>query len=341
MTRLRATLLVGLVLAAALGLAGATVRVPFVALGDGPTFDVLGQQGGRTIVDVTGPVPVFPTGGQLRMTTVSVTSQVTLLGAMALWVGGDRQVVPRESVYPTGQTRQEVDAENTRAFSQSETNAQDAALRFLGYPSTVAIGDVVPGGPAADRLLRGDRVLAVDGRPVATPQNVVDAVAPTAPGQTVTVRVARGGVPLDVPVVAAPRPSDAARGYLGVVPTDQVDSPARISISLGDVGGPSAGLVFATAIVDKLTPGDLTAGRTVAGTGTIDATGMVGPIGGIRFKLDAARRDGATAFLVPAGNCEEAVAEAPDGLTLARVADLGQGVAALEALRAGRAPTPC
>lgn len=341
MTRLRATLVVGLVLAAALGLLGATVRVPFVALGDGPTFDVLGQQDGRTIVDVSGPVPVFPTTGQLRMTTVSVTSQITLLGAVATWIGGDRQVVPRESVYPTGQSRQQTDAENTRAFSQSEDDAQNAALRYLGYPSTVALGDVATPGPSAGRLVTGDRVLAVDGRPVASPRDVVTAVATVAPGSTVTVRVLRGGAPLDVPVVAAARPDDAARGYLGVTPTDRVDSPARIAISLGDVGGPSAGLIFATAIVDRLTPGDLTGGRTVAGTGTIDGAGSVGPIGGIRFKMDAAREAGATAFLVPAANCEEAVGDVPDGLVLARVGDLGQGVAALDALRAGRTPAPC
>ena len=142
-------------------------------------------------------------------------------------------------------------------------------------------------------------------------------------------------------MVAGARPDDPARGYLGLVPTDTVTSPARVAISLGDVGGPSAGLVFATAVVDKLTPGDLAAGRTVAGTGTIDAAGTVGRIGGIRFKLDAAKRDGASTFLVPAGNCSEAVASAPAGLTLARVADLRDGVAALDALRAGRTPPTC
>ena len=112
-------------------------------------------------------------------------------------------------------------------------------------------------------------------------------------------------------------------------------------ISLGDIGGPSAGLIFATAIVDKLTPGDLVGGRVVAGTGTIDATGRVGDIGGIRFKMDAARHDGAQVFLVPAGNCAEAVTDVPDGLQLARVGTLSEGIAALEAIRAGRAPTPC
>jgi Lon-like protease len=345
-TRLRATLALGLVLAGVLGLLGATVRVPFVALGDGPTFDVLGVQDGRTVVDVTGPVPIYPAAGQLRMTTVAVTTQVTLFGAMAMWASGNEQVVPRESVYPPGRSSEQVDDENTRQFAQSETDAEAAALRYLGYPTAVQVGSVLAGSPSGGLLNAGDRILAVNGRPVTTPQEVMDALAPTRPGQTVTVTVARGPLgsptaPADVVVTAAPRPDGDPRGFLGITPTNVVDSPVHVAISLGDIGGPSAGLIFASAIVDKLTPGDLTGGKVVAGTGTIDALGRVGDIGGIRFKMDAARHDGAQVFLVPAGNCAEALTEAPDGLELARVGTLGEGIAALQAVREGRAPTPC
>ena len=341
MTRLRATLALGLVLAAVLGLAGATVRVPFVALGDGPTFDVLGAQDGRTIIEVSGPVPTFPTTGQLRMTTVAVTSQVTLFGAIAMWVSGSHEVVPREQVYPTGQSSQQVDAENTRQFTQSEDDAQNAALRYLGYPSAVEVADVTAPGPSAGLLQRDDRIASIAGRPVTTPQDVVDAVGATAPGAPLTVDITRGGAPSTVRLTVGTRPGDATKGYLGVTAASVVDSPASVRIGLADVGGPSAGLIFATAVVDKLTPGDLTGGRDIAGTGTIDASGQVGPIGGIRFKMDAARDDGATAFLVPAGNCAEAVRNAPSGLTLARVADLREGVAAVEAVAAGRTPPTC
>ena len=341
MTRLRATLALGLVLAAVLGLAGATVRVPFVALGDGPTFDVLGSQDGRTIIEVSGPVPTFPTTGQLRMTTVAVTSQVTLFGAIAMWVSGSHEVVPREQVYPTGQSSQQVDAENTRQFTQSEDDAQNAALRYLGYPSAVEVADVTTPGPSAGVLQRDDRIASIGGRPVTTPQDVVDAVGATAPGAPLAVDITRAGVPSTVRLTVGARPGDAAKGYLGVTASSVVDSPASVRIGLADVGGPSAGLIFATAVVDKLTPGDLTGGRDIAGTGTIDASGQVGPIGGIRFKMDAAREDGATAFLVPAGNCAEAVRNAPSGLTLARVADLREGVAAVEAVAAGRTPPTC
>ena len=341
MTRLRATIALGLVLAAVLGLAGATVRVPFVALGDGPTFDVLGDQSGKPIIDVSGPVPTYPTAGQLRMTPVAVTSQVTLFGAVAMWVTGSHEVVPREEVYPTGQSSQQVDAENTRQFSQSENDAQTAALRYLGYPSTVQVGDVTSPGPSAGLLNPGDRLLAVGARTVTTPQDVVDAVGATAPGRPVVVRIQRGADTRDVTVTTAARPGDASRGYLGITAASQVSSPANIKIGLADVGGPSAGLIFATAIVDKLTPGELTGGKAIAGTGTIDADGRVGPIGGIRFKMDAAHDDGATAFLVPAGNCSEAVRSAPSGLTLARVSDLREGVSAVQDLAAGRTPPTC
>ncbi|WP_018335126.1 YlbL family protein [Actinomycetospora chiangmaiensis] len=341
MTRLRATLALGLVLAAVLGLTGATVRVPFVALGDGPTFDVLGAQDGRTIIDVSGSVPTFPTTGQLRMTTVAVTSQVTLFGAIAMWISGSHEVVPREQVYPSGQSSQQVDAENTRQFTQSEDDAQNAALHYLGYPSAVQVGDVTTPGPSVGLLRQGDRISAIGGRPVTTPQDVVDAVGAVRPGTPLVLTVVRGGATSDVTVVTAPRPGDATKGYLGVTATSVVDAPASIRIGLADVGGPSAGLIFATAIVDKLTPGDLTGGKDIAGTGTIDASGRVGPIGGIRFKMDAAHHDGATAFLVPAGNCAEAVRNAPSGLTLARVSDLREGVAAVQTLAAGRIPPTC
>lgn len=341
MTRLRVTIALGLVLAAVLGLAGATVRVPFVALGDGPTFDVLGAQAGKPIIDVAGPVPTYPTSGQLRMTTVAVTAQVTLFGALAMWITGSHEVVPREQVYPSGQSSQQVDAENTRQFTQSEDDAQTAALRYLGYPSVVEIGDVTRPGPSAGRLDPGDRVLAISGRPVATPQDVVDAVGAVAPGVPLVLRIQRGADVRDVTVTAAARPGDPQRGYLGITAASRVASPATVTIGLADVGGPSAGLVFATAIVDRLTPGELTGGKQIAGTGTIDADGRVGSISGIRFKMDAARHDGATAFLVPAGNCSEAVRSAPEGLTLARVSDLRQGVAAVRDLAAGRTPPRC
>lgn len=129
-------------------------------------------------------------------------------------------------------------------------------------------------------------------------------------------------------------------GFLGVLPLDRADVPFEIKISLTDVGGPSAGLLFALSIVDKLTPGELNGGQSVAGTGEINDKGEVGRIGGIGFKMVAAREDGATVFLVPAGNCDEAKQHAPKDLRLVKVDKLDDAVTSLESLsKGGEAPS--
>ncbi|WP_406381770.1 S16 family serine protease [Streptomyces sp. NBC_01618] len=133
---------------------------------------------------------------------------------------------------------------------------------------------------------------------------------------------------------------DAALNYLGK-PKGSVD----ITLHLADVGGPSAGLFFALGIVDKLdgdgSGGDLTGGRTIAGTGTIQANGEVGAVGGVSLKTQAARRDGATVFLVPKAECREAGAELPKGLRLIPVTTLKGAVSSLQALEHGRKVPSC
>jgi PDZ domain-containing protein len=168
---------------------------------------------------------------------------------------------------------------------------------------------------------------------------VSNALATTKPGQSVTITYRRSGEQRDANVVLGSSP-DRPQGLLGVRPGIEPRA-GDIRISLGDIGGPSAGLMFALAVIDKLTPGGLTDGRFVAGTGTITPDGQVGPIGGIPFKMRAARDAGATAFLVPADNCAEAVANAPDGLQLVRVATLGDALTGLGALSAGRPAPSC
>lgn len=342
MSRLRATLAVGLVLAATLALFGATVRVPFVALGPGPTFDVLRPAGDQPVIAVTG-LPSYPTAGDLRMTTVSIRDGLSLFDAMGTWVSGRSQVLPRETVYPPGQTEQQVDATNSRQFSASEESAKIAGLSYLGVPLTVQVASVEPGAPAATAGLRdGDRLLAVDGAPVANPQALVRTVSALPPGSPITFRVGRGNQQLDVSTRTAARPEDPRSSYVGLTPSVARADLDRVRISLQGVGGPSAGLVFSLGLVDTATPGPLVPpGRVVAGTGTIDAEGKVGPIGGIPFKLRAAREIGAQLFLVPAANCAEAVDGAPDGLVLARVATLPGAVSTLQSFAAGSPVETC
>lgn len=342
MSRLRATLALGLVLAAALGLLGATVRVPFVALGPGPTFDVLRPNAGQPVISTTG-LPSFPTAGDLRMTTVSISDGLTLFDAMGTWASGRSQVLPRETVYPPGQTNQQVDATNSRQFSASEESAKIAGLTYLGIPVTVQVAGVSPGSPAAAAGVRdGDRLLAVDGRPIPSPDVLVKTVSALAPGSPISLRVGRGAQEFVLPLRTVPRPEDQRASLIGLTPAVARADLDRVRISLQGVGGPSAGLVFSLGLVDSATPGPLVPpGAVVAGTGTIDSEGKVGPIGGIVFKLRAAHDIGARMFLVPSANCAEAVDDPPDGLVLARVTTLASAVSALQAFSAGRPVDAC
>jgi Lon-like protease len=325
-------------LAVVLGVLGGTVPIPMVALGPGPTYDTLGAVGDVPVIQVDG-LPSYPTSGHLNMTTIAVSDQLTMFGALGSWASGYRQVVPRSTIYPPEKTDEQVQEDNSAQFAASEANAEVAALTLLQLPTRVVVGGLTEGSPAAPALQVGDEIVSVAGRAVDSPVAVADALVDTVPGQSVAVTYRRGGQEGSAEVVLGSSP-DRPQGLLGVRPGIEPQD-GDIRISLGDVGGPSAGLMFALAVVDKLTPGELTGGRFVAGTGTITQDGAVGPIGGIPFKMVAAAEAGATVFLVPADNCAEAASTAPDGLQLVRVATLAEAIAGLDAVRAGRPVTSC
>jgi PDZ domain-containing protein len=206
--------------------------------------------------------------------------------------------------------------------------------------------EITRGAPADQVLEPGDRLYEVNGRPVTVQEDVRDALAGTKPGQRVEITFQHGDEEKETKSVALGKASDYGsddrkEGFLGLLPIDRADVKFQTTIHLEDVGGPSAGLIFALAIVDKLTPGELENGKTVAGTGEIDVKGNIGVIGGISFKLVAARDAGATTFLVPEGNCAEAKADAPDGLRLVKVDTLDSAVQALKDIDAGRNPPAC
>ena len=340
MSRRTWTLIVGMLLAGGLGILGAVGEVPYVALGPGPTYDTLGELGGKTVVVIDGE-QTYPTGGQLNMTTVSVSDGMTLFDALGKWVSGRYAIVPREEIFPPTKTEEQVEQENARAFQDSETNAEAAALTYLDYPTMVVVNSVVAEAPADGNLEPGDEIVAINGVEITSADQVREVLAGTKPGDPVDVRYQRGPTTGSVQVTLAPHPDDEQRGFLGVSPANHPDVPFDITISLADVGGPSAGLMFALAIVDKLTPGELNGGDFVAGTGEIDSDGNVGPIGGIPFKMAAARDAGATVFLVPQDNCLEARQRAPAGLRLVKVDTLADAVTSLEALNAGRDAPSC
>ncbi|MFM1725039.1 PDZ domain-containing protein [Rhodococcus sp. PAM 2766] len=344
MNRRMVTLLATLAPVLVLGVLGTTVKVPFVALGPGPTFNTLGDIDGRPVVEIEGTA-LDPTSGNLNMTTVAVRDKLTLFDALGLWVSGRQGLVPREEVYPPQKSKDEVQEENSAQFAKSENSAEIAALRFLNLPVAVEIGTVGEGGPAAGVLREGDRVLRVGDTPVESVEELQEAVGAAGAGSTVDITFVRDGVETTAPVTLGSRPhadgADANRGYLGVGASTVPEVPFTIDFNLADIGGPSAGLMFSLAVVDKLSPGELNGGDFVAGTGTIDPDGDVGPIGGIPYKMIAAKEAGATTFLVPAKNCDEAVANRPDGLDLVKVESLGGAVDALADINEGRPAPSC
>lgn len=334
------TLLAALIPVLVFGIAGTVFTVPFVTLGPGPTFNTLGEVDGKKVVDVSG-AEVDPTSGHLNMTTVSVRDGMNVFEALGFWASGKYGLVPRAEVYPPGVSREKIDESNQLEFENSESNAEVAALRQLNLPTTVLVGNVADGAPVQDVLLPGDEFISINGAPITTPPDVVAAVSAQPPGSELTVVVRRGSNEQTIPVTLGARPDDPAKGYFGLTPTQGARPPMDVTFNLADIGGPSAGLMFSLALIDKLTPGELDGGEFIAGTGTIDDDGTVGPIGGIQYKIMAASEAGAQTFLVPADNCNEARQRIPEGLRLVRVDNLDGATRALTDIQAGRPAPTC
>jgi PDZ domain-containing protein len=307
-------------------------------LGPGPTVDTLGQHDGKEVIQVSGQA-TSTSAGQLRLVTVGVQPDVKLLSAIAGWFSDDEAVVPRELIYPPDQTEQEVDERNKEDFVASQSSAETAALRELGYPVRVTVKTVTTDGPSVGVLQPGDVLTSVDGQGVPTAARLTELIRAKPAGTPLEIGYTRAGASGKATVTS--RASDGGPPRIGVEIEQQQPHPFELKIDLGDIGGPSAGLMFALGIIDKVKPEDLTNGKIIAGTGTIDDEGRVGPIGGIAQKLVGAKEAGATVFLVPADNCAEAVRNAQPDLPLLRVGSLDEALNALETLRAGGQPTRC
>jgi PDZ domain-containing protein len=329
--------------ALALGLTVATftVPIPYVLLQGGPVYDTLGTQDGRPVITIDGRES-FPTDGELDLTTVSLTRRVTMGEAILGWFDRDTAVSPKEFYVPPGKSIDQVKAEDRAAMVASQSSAKTAALGRLGIPVTVSVQAVSDAGPAQGKLRAGDVLDAVDGAPVTSPTVLVGLIGAKPVGSTLSVAYTRDGAAatVDITTVDGAAAGDPPRPVVGITPV-VTDFPFDISISLEAVGGPSAGLMFALGIIDKLEPGSLTAGRHIAGTGEITDQGQVMPIGGIQQKLSAARKDGAVVFLVPADNCVDAEANRPAGLQLVKVTTLDSAVQALGTLAGGGTPPGC
>jgi Lon-like protease len=315
----------------------AMLPVPYVVLGKGPALDTLSAPGGKPLIQISGRT-TYPTNGHLYLTTVSVlggpgrsVSAFPLATVLRAWLDPEQQVVPQEAVFPPGQTQQQADQETRQEMTDSQTSATAAALAELGIRVQLSVGRVGSDAPSAATLKTGDVLLRVAGAAVTGYGPLRQALSGVKPGQPVPVMLRRGGTERTVSVTTTR--SDDGRTILGIEP--KFTFPFDVKIQIEDIGGPSAGTMFALGIIDKLTPGDLTGGQFVAGTGEISPDGTVGPIGGIAEKMVGAHDAGARWFLAPTDNCNEVVDHVPDGLHVVRISTLHDARLAVEAIGAG------
>ncbi len=342
MSRRAATLVFASALILFLGIVGAFIPVPYVALRPGPTTDTLGQLGKAPLIQITG-ARTYPTYGHLNFVTVAYQggpgNRIDLFTALRGWLDPDVAIVPEEAIFPKNVSTKKVEQENTEEMTSSQEAATAAAMRELHMPTvtTVVVDSVQQGLPAAGKLRPGDQIVAVDGKKVKQVPDVSAVISAHKPGDAVKFTIKRDGTesPVSLSTVASPDKTAAGKPVVGVVLREKFQFPVTVKISVGDVGGPSAGLMFSLGIYDKLTPAEITGGRFIAGTGTITPEGQVGPIGGIQQKMVAAHDAGATIFLTPAQNCADAVATDPKGLRLVRVDTMHGALEALQAIHRG------
>ena len=332
-------LLVSGLSAVVLGGVVATLPVPYVVFSPGPVRDTLGTTAeGEQLIVVDG-AETYPTEGQLALTTIRVAGgplgRVTVLDAMQAYVDGSRSLRPVETVYPPDETRQEAREISAAQMVSAQQSAAVAALLELGeqVPARLLVSGF-GGNPASEAVLEeGDVVTSIDTTAVTSSGGLVDLLQDYEPGDTVEVTVDRDGETVTEPIELAA--SEEGAVILGVLISPEYELPYEVSYDVGGIGGPSAGLMFSLGIYDKLSPGALTGGAHVAGTGTMSDDGGVGPIDGIQQKLVGARGVGAEWFLAPVGNCDDVVGAVPDGLRVTAVGTLSEAVDAVEAVAAG------
>lgn len=337
-------MMVALVPIVIFGVLLAAVPVPFVALGPGPTFNTLGEYDGKPVVAIEGTA-IQPTSGHLNMTTVSQRDGLTLGQALAFWGSGEDQLVPRDLVFPPEKSRDDIEKSQNADFQRSEDNAEYAALNYLKYPKAVTVEKVNDPGPSVGKLQPGDALDAVNGTKTPTIEAFTGLLKATKPGQEITIDYRRkngaAGPQTGTARITLGRNEDRDYGYLGVAVQDAPWAPFSVDFNLANIGGPSAGLMFSLAVVDKLTTGDINDGKFIAGTGSIGPDGEVGPIGGITHKMFSAQQAGATVFLVPADNCDEARTAPDNSMELIKAETLTQTVDALKTLTSGGNPPRC
>jgi len=308
---------------------------PYLIERPGPTFDVLGEIDGEQVIQINNQES-YESEGQLDVLTVSIVGRPERTPSWIeigfAWLDAKQKVVPVEALYPPDRTSDEIRAESSAMMEVSQQDAVAAALGYLNYetPREIYIAQVTADSPSSGKLVAADFVISVGGERLTSIEQLRSIITAWDEVSSVEVTVSRNGIEVTEQVTPV---KDAEGDYrLGILVGYKYDFPVDVELQLGDVGGPSGGMMFALGIIDRLTPGDMTGGLHVAGTGTIQQSGVVGPIGGVVLKLHGAKAAGATVFLAPAGNCAEIVGNEPDGLRVVKIEKLSDAVSALEKL---------
>ena len=345
--RLRRAVVAGsFILVVALIAAVFLVPVNAVIEAPGPTWNVLdnGSSSDQDVLKVSG-TETYPTEGALRMTTVSVSGcpgyPVTTADLIAAWFSADKRIVDRNEVCPQDQSAEQVEETGKAQMTASQDSAVIAALVETGKAGAMHLTVTeVTEQQTSTEIQAGDvlETITPEGGQTTTLTSFsqLRELMTTIPeGTRVTLGVRRGEQKASAALTTIAPQEGTTGSLLGLSLKISVDSPVEATFGLSDVGGPSAGMMFALGVVDEITPGSLTGGKDISGTGTIDMTGQVGPIGGIQQKMAGARESGSTFFLAPASNCNEVKGHEPKGMQVFAVNTLHEAVAATEAIASG------
>ncbi|WP_454921684.1 YlbL family protein [Actinomyces naeslundii] len=345
--RLRRTVAAGsFILVVALIAAVFLVPVNAVIEAPGPTWNVLdnGSSSDQDVLKVSG-TETYPTEGALRMTTVSVSGcpgyPVTTADLIAAWFSADKRIVDRNEVCPQDQSAEQVEETGKAQMTASQDSAVIAALVETGKAGAMHLTVTeVTEQQTSTEIQAGDvlETITPEGgqtTTLASFSQLRELMTTIPEGTRVTLGVRRGDQKASAALTTIAPQEGTTGSLLGLSLKISVDSPVEATFGLSDVGGPSAGMMFALGVVDEITPGSLTGGKDISGTGTIDMTGQVGPIGGIQQKMAGARESGSTFFLAPASNCNEVKGHEPKGMQVFAVNTLHEAVAATEAIASG------
>lgn len=302
------------------------VPAPYAIKSPGPTKDTLGEVNSEALIQISN-AQTYESTGELRLTTVGVSGgpgyPVNFAQVIGSWFDPTKAVYPIETVFPQNSTQEEIAEENAVAMTTSQQNATYAALKELDYDigSTLIAQGTTHDSHARGIIGQGDIIKAIDGEPVTDYESLLAWLDQTPAGTKITMDLTNDGQDRTVTFTTMENP-DGEGSRLGIALKLDFDFPVDVEIKIDNIGGPSAGMIFALGIMDRLTEPDEANGHIIAGTGTMNPAGTVGPIGGIRQKLHGAKRDGANYFLAPDSNCDEVLGNVPDGLQIVAVQTL-------------------